>query len=147
MRPFSLTPRLHVVIVDDSEADVHWMQITLRDLRLDCVITVLTDGEQAVNFLLAPQSGVSGRRPDIVFLDINLPKLTGIEVLNAVHPSVKHPICIVSGSLLEREIMRERFDIGGECYIVKPVDGQRILLAFDTFEHLKPVVSQLRYAS
>lgn len=131
------------MIVDDNEADVHWMQITLGELGLECLVTVLTDGEKAVNFLLKRGTDLGVPEPDIIFLDINLPRFTGLEVLDALQGAVEYSICVVTGSKMERQVVRERFHLDDSCYIVKPVDHLRILEAFHCFEHLKHLAPEI----
>lgn len=145
--PLGLEQPVRVLIVEDNEADAHWTLMVLNQLPIQCEVTVLTDGEQAINFILQrePYRGVP--KPDITFLDINLPKFTGVQVLDAIGFAGAESICIVSGSLLEQRLMREHFHLKAQCYIVKPIDQQRLLDAFECFDHLKPIVKRLRPAS
>ncbi len=135
---------LQILIVDDNEADVHWMEMTLCELRLHRTVTVLTDGEQAVNFILKRGSYSGAPEPAIIFLDMNLPRLTGVQVLEAIDDGRSHPVCVVTGSRLEQELVRARFKLEAQCYIVKPVDRDSILGAFACFDHLKPIADEIR---
>ena len=140
----SLERPLQVVIVDDNYPDVRWMQEALSGLRLNCMVTILTDGAQAIDFLLKRGPYLIAPDPDIVFLDINLPKRTGIEVLEEVQGEREYPVCVVSGSKLEQDVVRRRFKLDARCYAVKPVDYEAILKAFECFDHLKPIAEQIR---
>lgn len=130
--------------MDDNEADVHWLEIVLRELHLQFELTVLTNGEQALNLLLKRGAYANAADPEIVFLDINLPRLTGLQVLAAIHNVRNHPVCIVTGSRMEQALVREQFQLARQCYIVKPADRDRVLEAFDCFEHLQPIAEQIR---
>lgn len=116
----------------------------LRELRLDCVLSIAGDGEHAVDLLLKRGAVADIPEPHIIFLDINLPKLSGIDVLTALQEHKKYPVCIVSGSRSEQEFVRERFKLDARCYAIKPVTPESILDAFDCFDHLKELAAELR---
>lgn len=119
------------------------MKLTLDELHLNYSMSTVVDGEQAIDFILQRGTYADAPRPDIIFLDINLPKITGIEVFRTVRDHGDFPICIVSGSRVEKNYALERFNLDARCYIVKPVNREAILDAFDCFDHLTPIADGL----
>jgi len=72
---------IEVLVVEDNEADVYLTTTALRDARISSNIHVVADGEQAIAFLNHERTYADAPRPDLVLLDLNLPKKTGFEVL------------------------------------------------------------------
>lgn len=135
---------VQILLVEDSSSDAHWMKLALDELQLKYSMPVLENGEQAVDYILQRGAYANAPRPDIIFLDINLPRITGVEVLRAVWDHGEFPICIVSGSRLEQNYVREHFTLDARCYMVKPVNREALLEAFSCFDHLKPIADELR---
>lgn len=79
MSPLS-TP-VHILLVDDSPDDNFFHQRAIKKSGIDAIVSVATDGEDAIKFLQSIESGQSG--PDLIFLDINMPRMTGWEFLDA----------------------------------------------------------------
>lgn len=134
---------LHILIVEDTPADVRWIRLILDELNLICTLSVVEDGEHAVNFILKRNQYSSAPDPDIIFLDINLPKVNGMEVLEAIQGDKQHPVCILTSSIVEREVVLERFKLHFHCYILKPADREQILKAFQCFDRLKPIARSI----
>ena len=110
---------------------------------ISCTLSVVSDGEQARDFLLRRGGYASSPGQDLIFLDLDLPKLTGIEVLRQVPGSDSMPFCIVTGSEGERELLNREFKIRRIAYVVKPVDRMKILNCFRCYEHLRPFAEAL----
>jgi CheY-like chemotaxis protein len=87
------------------------MPETYQPLKLTCSLSAVSDGEHAVDFLLKRGQYSSAPTPDLIFLDVNLPKLSGIDVLRQVPNAHKLPICVVTSSESERQIFRREFGI------------------------------------
>jgi CheY-like chemotaxis protein len=114
-----------LLLVEDSPDDVFFMQYALRQAGLDCPLYVVTDGQQAVDYL----SGVgqyadraSFPLPTVIFLDLKLPFLSGFEVLAWMRnqPRLRHlPVIILSGSSEDRDKEKAR-QLGAISYQVKP---------------------------
>ncbi len=135
--------RMKLLAVEDNYADIHWLKMVLDRMGVVYTLSVVTDGEKAVDFLLKRGEYAEAPDPDLVLLDLNLPKMTGIEVLQAVPNSDKIPVCIITGSPAEREQVMRRFGIRRIAYVVKPVDRDRLLNCFRCYEHLRPVAEEL----
>ena len=121
--------KAHILLVDDNPADVELLRRALAAARLNCVLTVLEDGAEALAFLqnLEAQPGV--RLPDLIVLDLNLPKKDGVEVLQSMRASRAFalvPVAVLSSSAAPRErAIIEQFGIAR--YITKPADLDEFL--------------------
>lgn len=116
--------RSELVLVEDNEGDE---ALTLRALRkngiLDTVV-VVRDGVEALDYLLARNAFVGSPLPRVVLLDLNLPKISGFEVLRLVRASERTrtvPVVVLSSSQEEKDLERA-YALGANSYVVKPVD-------------------------
>jgi CheY-like chemotaxis protein len=116
-----------VLIVEDNGADRFWLEYTLQNLEGSYRFTAVADGEQAVDFLLKRGSYAGAATPDMIFLDVNLPKLNGIEVLRQIPNAKDLPICVLTSSAGEREVFREEFGIEDSNYLLKPITQDSLL--------------------
>lgn len=135
--------RLRMLVADDNEADIHWLKMVLNQTGIQCDLSIVYDGEQAKEFLLGRGKFAGVPPQDLIFLDLNLPKLTGIEVLRQVPGSERMPFCIVTGSEAEREVLSREFGIRRIAYLVKPVDRMKILNCFRCYPHLRDLADKL----
>jgi len=119
-----------ILLVEDSESDE---KLTLRALRKAHIvneIVVARDGAAALDFIFA--SGVYASRdvaelPHVVLLDLNLPKIGGLDVLRAIRADERTrnlPVVILTSSREDRDIV-EGYGLGANSYIVKPVDYEQ----------------------
>jgi len=113
---------MHILLVEDSVADVELTLEALSEAKIANEVTVVRDGAAALAHLLANASGPG--RPDLVILDLNLPKVSGHEVLAAMrdHDDLRRlPVAILTTSSAEADVVRT-YDLGANCYLTKPVD-------------------------
>jgi two-component system response regulator len=130
----NLFSRKSLLLVEDNRDDEELTLLALRENRLLNEVHVVRDGVEALDFLLA--QGCYGDRdpldlPQVVLLDLKLPKLNGLEVLQRMraHPRLKFvPVIVLTTSLEERDII-ESYDLGANSYIRKPVDFGNFLEA------------------
>jgi two-component system response regulator len=118
-----MNPGSFILLVDDSPDDV---ALTLRALKKNNItntIEVASDGEEALRFLL-PEDGDSGRAlPALILLDINLPKINGLDVLRAIRTNERTrylPVVVLTTSNEERDIV-ETYNLGANSFVRKPV--------------------------
>ncbi len=115
---------IHILIVEDNVADIDLTVTALRDARITNEIHVVEDGERAVAFLRREGEYANVPRPDIVFLDLNIPKIDGHQLL-AIMKADLHlrgiPVIVVSGSNNPRDVFRA-YDEQVAAYIVKPAN-------------------------
>jgi CheY-like chemotaxis protein len=116
-----------VLIVEDNGADRFWLEYTLQNLEGSFRLTAVTDGEQAVDFLLKRGAYEGAATPDMIFLDVHLPKLDGIEVLRQIPNAMDLPICVLTSSQDDREVFREEFGIEDSNYLLKPITQDSLL--------------------
>jgi CheY-like chemotaxis protein len=124
---------IRVLLVEDNEADADLALETLATSRLLLETSVVTDGTRAMDYLNRRGAFASARRPDLILLDLNLPKLSGREVLAAIKksPALRAiPVVVLTSSSAETDIV-ESYTLGANCYVTKPVD----LRAFQAIVH------------
>ena len=113
---------IEVLVVEDNEADVHLTTTALRDARITNRVHVVADGEQAIAFLNHEGAYADAPRPDLVLLDLNVPKKDGFQVLEEMRAD-SHlktiPVIVVSGSERNIDIARA-YDLQIAGYLVKP---------------------------
>ncbi len=129
---------IEILMVEDSPADVELTIEAFRDAKMLNKIHVVEDGEEAMEFLRRQGRFADAPRPDLVLLDLNLPRKDGREVLEEIKkdPSLKRiPVVVLTTSESERDILRA-YDLHVNAYITKPVDlGQfaKIIEAVENF--------------
>ena len=114
---------IEVLLVEDNPADVDLMKETLEDDKIRLHLNVVTDGEEAMNYLQKKGSYKNAVTPDLIFLDLNLPKMDGREVLAAIKNDSELktiPVVILSTSDAETDVFKS-YAIGANCYVTKPV--------------------------
>ncbi len=128
-----VTPTLarpaEILLVEDSPGDVRLMQEALREGKVANRVHVVSDGEQAMAFLRREPPYADAPRPDLVLLDLNLPKKDGREVLAEMKadPDLHRiPVVVLTTSQAEEDILRA-YDLHANCYMTKPVDLMQFL--------------------
>jgi len=121
-----------ILLIEDNPNDAELTIRAFSKYKLANNIVHVHDGEQALDYLLA-RNEYSGRdignRPRIILLDLNLPKINGLDVLRAIRstPSIKLiPVIILTTSKEESDLMRG-YDLGANSYIVKPVEFDKFV--------------------
>jgi CheY-like chemotaxis protein len=118
-----MTTPIRVLLVEDNPGDAHLTRDTLEQSKLLVHITVTTDGEDALDYLLARGNYVGAELPDLIVLDLNLPKLGGREVLAEMkqHEQLRTiPVVVLTSSDAERDVVMS-YQLGASCYVTKPV--------------------------
>ncbi len=113
-----------VLLVEDNPGDIRLTQEALKESKMDIHLDVVSDGEQAIDFLMKRGKYTDSIRPHIILLDLNLPKKNGIEVLKEVkaHESLrKIPVIVLTTSDADHDISKA-YSLHANCYILKPVD-------------------------
>jgi chemotaxis family two-component system response regulator Rcp1 len=111
-----------LLIVDDNPADVSLAREALKACAYKGTINSVVDGAEALAFLGRRGTFSNAPRPDLVLLDLNLPKRDGLAVLTAIKASPdlrRIPVVIFSTSQLEKDIARS-YELGANCYVGKP---------------------------
>jgi two-component system, response regulator len=129
-----------ILLVEDNPRDVELILRALKKHNLANRVTVVTDGEQALDFVFA--RGAYAERantphPKAIFLDLKLPKVGGIEVLQQIRSNERTrmlPVVVMTSSQEERDIV-DAYKLGVNSYVVKPMD----------FDQFAKVVADLGY--
>ncbi|MBA3045822.1 MAG: response regulator [Candidatus Thermoplasmatota archaeon] len=115
---------VEILLVEDNPGDVRLTQEAFKEGKLQNKLSVVNDGEEAMAFLRREGQYADAPRPDIVLLDLNMPKKNGSEVLAEIKndPNLKRiPVVILTTSKAEEDILKT-YDLHANCYITKPVD-------------------------
>ena len=115
---------LEVLLVEDSPGDVRLTREALKDAKVHINLHVAPDGAEAMAFLKREGDYANVPRPDLILLDLNLPKKDGREVLGEIKesPTLKSiPVVILTTSASEADILKS-YQLHANCYITKPVD-------------------------
>lgn len=129
---------LEVLLVEDDEDDVLLTREALKDSKVIVSMAVAQDGEEALNRLRRKPPFESAPVPELILLDLNLPRVSGREVLKELKGDPvlrKIPVVVLTTSAADTDVLR-CYDLGANCYITKPVDFeqfQRIIKVIDEF--------------
>jgi two-component system, chemotaxis family, response regulator Rcp1 len=127
-----------VLLVEDSPGDVRLTREAFKDAKVHINLNVASDGAEAMDFLNREGKHSDVPRPDLILLDLNLPKKDGREVLDEIKqsPVLKSiPVVILTTSASDEDILRS-YRLHANCYITKPVglDGfLEVVKSIDTF--------------
>jgi CheY-like chemotaxis protein len=118
-----------ILLIEDNPGDVELVHEALQSGRVLNRISVATDGEAAMAFLNHARGFENAPRPDLILLDLNIPKKDGFEVLEDIkdHPSVSSvPVVILTSSQADRDVVKS-YNLRANCFISKPVDVDEFL--------------------
>jgi two-component system response regulator len=141
-----MSPLRTILIAEDSAADAEMAIDALRDANLLNPIVHVEDGVEAMDFLL--RRGDYAKReeglPAVLLLDIKMPRMDGLEVLQQIRASEqlrRLPVVILSSSLEETDLARS-WDMGVNAYVVKPVDSDQFFNAVKTMGTFWALINQ-----
>ena len=129
---------IEVLLVEDSPGDVRLTREAFKDARVLINLQVASDGKEAMSYLKREGEHAHASRPDLILLDLNLPKKDGREVLEEIKqsPALKTiPVVILTTSASETDILRS-YRLHANCYITKPVDLDgflKVIKSIDSF--------------
>jgi chemotaxis family two-component system response regulator Rcp1 len=115
---------VEILLVEDNPGDVRLTKETLQDSRLLNRMCVVSDGVEAMAFLRREGSYAAAARPDLILLDLNLPRMDGREVLAEIKADEelrRIPVIVLTTSSAEKDILKT-YDLHANCYITKPVN-------------------------
>ena len=127
---------VHILLVEDNEGDVLLTREALLEGQAGITLSVVEDGEAALKFVAKEFPYEFVESPDLLLLDINLPRINGIEVLDHLKKDIrfKHiPVVMLTTSSSTRDII-ESYEKQANCYITKPVEFQKFIEAMRSFE-------------
>lgn len=136
---------IEILLVEDNPAHADMMRETLKDSRIANNLSVVGDGEMATNFLHKLGEFATSPRPDLVLLDLGLPKKNGLEVLAEIKtdPELKRiPVVILTSSKSEEDVLRT-YDLQANTFITKPVHLSELLEVVRNIENYWFVIAKL----
>jgi len=128
---------IHILLVEDNEGDILLIREAFEDAKLANDLSVVKDGEKAIHFLEKKENYKEARTPDLIILDVNLPRKNGHEVLEFIktHTELKTiPVIMLTTSSSENDIVQS-YANHANCYITKPVEVDDFLGAVLEIEH------------
>jgi CheY-like chemotaxis protein len=133
---FSRWKPIEILLVEDNPGDVELTREALNTAKVANRLHVVDDGADAVEFLFRRGRFADAPRPDIILLDLNLPKKDGRQVLSEIksEPSLAQiPVVVLTTSQAEEDIVRA-YQLHANCYVTKPVDFNQFLHIVSTIE-------------
>ncbi|MFA6051049.1 MAG: response regulator [Methylobacter sp.] len=124
------------LLVEDNPGDVRLTCEALTESKVKNNLSIVGDGMEAMAFLRREGKYADAPRPDVILLDLNLPKKNGIEVLGEIKadPSLKRiPVVIITSSEAEQDILKT-YDLHVNCYVNKPVDLEQFIKVVRSIE-------------
>ncbi|HME55313.1 MAG TPA: response regulator [Candidatus Lokiarchaeia archaeon] len=132
----SMLRPVDILLVEDNPADIRLTREALKENKMANNLSVVVDGIEAMNYLRKKGKYAKATKPDIIFLDLNLPKKDGREVLAELKQDKdlkRIPIVILTSSQAEEDILKT-YNLHANCYITKPVDFDQFLKVVQSVE-------------
>lgn len=139
------TESIDILLVEDNPADAELTRIAMEEVKMINNLHIVTDGEKAMDFLRQRGAYAGSPRPDLILLDLNLPRKDGREVLAEVKADeALHsiPIVILTSSSAEEDILRT-YKLHANAYITKPVDLEQFLRVVRSIEEFWVAIVKL----
>jgi CheY-like chemotaxis protein len=132
----SVTKPIEVLLVEDNPGDAQLTRIALSDGKMCINLSLTEDGVDALAFLRKEGQYADAPRPDLILLDLNLPRKDGREVLAEikVDPNLKRiPVVVLTTSQSDTDIL-QAYELAANCFITKPVDFDQFVKIVQTIE-------------
>jgi two-component system, chemotaxis family, response regulator Rcp1 len=127
---------IEILMVEDNPGDVRLTMEALRESKVRNNLHVAGDGVEAMAVLRREGQHAGAVRPDLILLDLNLPRMDGREVLSAIKSDAKLktiPVVVLTTSRAEQDVLRS-YELQANCYITKPVDLEQFLTVVRSIE-------------
>jgi CheY-like chemotaxis protein len=127
---------IQILMVEDNPDDIELTVEALKDARVGNILSVVKDGEEALSYLHCRGKYQQAVRPDLILLDLNMPKKNGRDVLREIKndPHLKRiPVVVLTTSQAEEDILHT-YNLHANCYITKPVDFNQFLKVVRSIE-------------
>ena len=128
----------HILLVDDNPTDLMIMREAFKDISVEVVLHSSSNGEEAMKFLRRAGEFAKAPRPDLIILDLNMPRKNGHEVLSEIKRDpllLRIPVIILTTSQAEEDVSRA-YAAHANCYVRKPVDFvefERVMAVIESF--------------
>ena len=132
----SFVDPIRILLVEDSPGDVRLTIEALKDGKVRNDLSIVGDGIEALAFLKGEGKYAEASRPDLILLDLNLPRMDGRELLAVIKLDEKLkriPVVVLTTSEAEADVLGV-YDLNANCYITKPVDLDKLITVIKTIE-------------
>jgi chemotaxis family two-component system response regulator Rcp1 len=136
MNTKSVNKAIEILLVEDNPGDVDLTMEGLKEGKVHNHLSVVSDGDEAMTFLRREGKYADAPRPELILLDLNLPKKNGREVLAAIKGDDRLrciPVVILTSSQAEEDILKT-YNLNANCYISKPVDLDQFIKVVKSIE-------------
>ncbi|MBD1929675.1 response regulator [Trichocoleus sp. FACHB-90] len=140
---------VEILLVEDNEGDIRLTKEAFRESMVWNHMNVVKDGAEALAFLRREGKYTDAIRPGIILLDLNLPKRSGIEVLEEIKrdDELKHiPVVVLTSSQAEQDILNS-YNFHANCFITKPLDLEQFLQVVQSIKDFWLTIVKLPPAS
>ena len=127
---------IEILLVEDNPGDVRLVQEAVKEFKVNSTLHVARDGVEAMEYLRREGQYKDRAKPDLILLDLNLPRKNGHEVLAEVKsdPNLRRiPVVVLSTSAEYRDL-QQSYDLHANCYITKPMDLDRFIQVVQSIE-------------
>jgi CheY-like chemotaxis protein len=127
---------VEILLVEDNEGDIGLVEEVFEEGRINNNLNITEDGEEAMEFLRKEGEFANSPRPDLILLDLNLPKKDGREVLEEIKEDEnlrRIPVVVLTTSKAEKDILKS-YDMHANSYITKPVDFDQFIKVIKSIE-------------
>lgn len=127
---------IEILLVEDSAADIRLTEEALKEGKVQNHLNIARDGEETLRFLRREGENANAPRPDLILLDLNLPKKDGREVLEEIKADAdlkRIPVVVMTTSQAEEDILKA-YNLNANCYITKPVDLDKFINVVQSIE-------------
>lgn len=131
----SVSP-IQILLVEDNPGDVRLTEEALKDAKVHTLLNVAKDGVEALSFLRKTGKYADAPMPDIILLDLNLPRMNGLEVLKEIKDDEKLrliPVVVITSSKAEEDVAKS-YHLHANCYITKPIDFSQFIVMVQSIE-------------
>jgi two-component system, chemotaxis family, response regulator Rcp1 len=135
---------LEILLIEDNPGDVRLIKDGLKNSRIINHISVVGDGEEAMAYLAGTGRYSGAVRPDIILLDLNLPKKDGREVLAEIQKDESLrliPVVVLTSSKAEKDVLMT-YQLHANCFLTKPLDLSEFTSMIQSFEQVLPTSQQ-----
>ncbi len=136
---------VEILLVEDNPGDVRLTQEVLEETQVANNLHIAWDGVEALDFLKQTGEFADVPRPDLILLDLNLPKMDGRELLERIKSDdkLKHiPVLVLTTSEAEEDILKA-YNLHANCYIVKPLDLDKFIEIIQAIENFWLKIAEL----
>ena len=134
-----------ILLVEDNPGDVRLTMEGLKEGKILSNLSVVSDGLEAMQFLRQEGKYAKASRPELILLDLNLPRKDGREVLEELKTDnglKRIPVVVLTSSQAEEDILRS-YNLHANCYVTKPLDVDKFILVVKSIEHFWLSIAEL----